>query len=94
MTIRHGILSLSDTVPVAMVVHDTDSVQYSSSMSIQNIDDTASVYLGDYSVTTESFGFVIGPGSAYSLEDMPRRSGLYAISDINGSEVAILRYSK
>lgn len=94
MTIRHGILALSNVTPTLMIIDDVDPVQYSVSISVQNIDESATVYLGDSTVTTEDYGYILGAGGTFSLQDVPRYHGLHAVTDTNGSEVAIIRISK
>lgn len=59
-------------------------------ITIQNLDSEAFVFVGAEGVTTEDYGFRVAPGSAISFE-LPGKDALYAISDTNGSEIAILK---
>jgi hypothetical protein len=59
-------------------------------ITIQNFDDAAFVYIGGEDVTTENFGFRLNPGSAISFE-LPGRDALYAITDTDESQVAVLK---
>jgi hypothetical protein len=59
-------------------------------ITIQNVHGSAYVYIGGEGVTSLSYGYQIAPGSAWSIE-LPSRDSLYAISSVNGSNVAILK---
>ena len=59
-------------------------------ITIQNFDDSAFVYFGGEDVTTEDFGFRLNPGSAISF-DLPGKDALYAITDTDDSQVAVLK---
>jgi len=93
MPIRHGILTIN-TTRSEVLVDDIDMVQYSMTMSIQNIDETGVIYLGDSTVTAEDYGYALVPGDSFTLDDVGRRPGLYAISDVNGTQAAVIRISQ
>ena len=57
-------------------------------ITIQNIDSEAYVYIGSSTVTSSSYGFRLIPGGAISFE-LPPKDSLYAVSDTNGSQVAV-----
>jgi hypothetical protein len=59
-------------------------------ITIQNIHESAYVYIGGEGVTASDYGYRIAPGSAFSIE-LPGRDSLYAISNVNSSKVAILQ---
>lgn len=59
-------------------------------ITIQNVHGSAYVYIGGEGVTSLNYGYRIAPGSAWSIE-LPSRDSLYAISSVNGSNVAILK---
>jgi hypothetical protein len=59
-------------------------------ITIQNIHASAYVYIGGVGVTSASYGYRLNPGSAISFE-LPGKNALYAISDTNGSQIAILQ---
>ena len=60
--------------------------------TIQNVDTSAYVYVGAEGVTSTSYGFRVSPGSALSFE-LPGNDSLYAISNVNGSLIAVLQIS-
>lgn len=59
-------------------------------ITIQNVDSSAYVYIGGEGVTSSDFGFRVNPGAAISFE-LPGRDSLYAISDTNESQIAVLK---
>jgi hypothetical protein len=59
-------------------------------VTIQNVDDSAYVYLGGEGVTASDYGYRLAPGSAWSVE-LPGLDALYAITDTNSSKVAIIK---
>lgn len=93
MNVRHEIATLNDGSGVLIPVNRQDPVQYSVSFTVQNIDGSANVYIGDSSVNTNSYGIKLVPGAIASFENVARGSGFYAITDTDGSQVAILQTS-
>ena len=93
MTLRHGLLTLSETTAVQVVIDDTDEVRIDTSVSVQNIDTEANVYLGDSTVTTEDYGYILLPGQSFVLAEVGRYPGLFAVTDAGGSQIAVLRIS-
>jgi hypothetical protein len=87
MTTRHYLRTLSNSTATIVSTRGTHSGE---DITIQNIDATAIVYIGGEDVTASSYGFKIIPGAAWSVE-LPPKDNIYAISDTNGSEVAVLK---
>lgn len=87
MATFHELLTLSDTTETEL----TPGARHSGlDLTIQNVDDTAVVYIGAVGVTTSDYGFKLTPGAGFSIELNPN-DRLYAISDTNGSTAALLR---
>ena len=59
-------------------------------ITVQNVDTAAYVYLGAEGVTAVNYGFRLAPGAAFSIE-LPGKDTLYAITDVNGSKVAVIK---
>jgi len=59
-------------------------------ITVQNVDAAAYVYLGSEGVTAVNYGFRLSPGAAFSVE-LPGKDTLYAITDVNGSKVAVIK---
>jgi hypothetical protein len=89
MTTSHGLVALSN---VTATLVSTPGTHSGADITIQNIDDTAIVYIGGEGVTAASYGFKLTPGAAWSVE-LAGKDHLYAISDTDASEVAILKVS-
>lgn len=85
----HAIISLSNS-------HDTritpNGVHSGIDITIQNLDSSVNVYLGGEGVTSSNFGYKLLPDSAIAFE-LSGADALYAISDGNGSQLAILKTS-
>ena len=61
-------------------------------ITIQNVHESAYVYIGGEGVTSNNYGYRIAPGSAWSIE-LTGVDAIYAISSVNGSNVAVLQTS-
>jgi len=84
---KHRIITLKDSSSSAV----SPGVAHSGmDITIQNIDEEAVVYIGDANVTTSNYGFRLIPGAAWSVE-LPPKDNLYAISETNGSKIAVIR---
>jgi hypothetical protein len=59
-------------------------------ITLQNVDDTAYVFIGSSAVTASDYGYRIAPGHAISFE-LPGKDDLYAITDTNESNLAVLK---
>ena len=88
MATYHEIVTLSDTTPVELTPEG--KVHSGLDLTVQNLDEEAIVYLGAEDVSSTSYGFKLLPGAGFSIELNPRDE-LYAISDTDDSEVALLR---
>ena len=88
MATYHEIVTLSDSTPVELTPEG--KVHSGLDLTVQNIDEEAIVYLGAEDVSSSSYGFKLLPGAGFSIELNPRDQ-LYAISDTDESEVALLR---
>jgi hypothetical protein len=59
-------------------------------ITIQNVHESAVVYIGGEGVTSSNYGYRLNPGLAISFE-LPGRDALYAVSNTNNSKVAVLK---
>lgn len=94
MTVKHSVVALSDTTPYALPFDDGDGVYYNVSFTVQNVDESATVYIGGTDVSDTSYGIRLAPDGMASFDEMPRYPGIYAISSVDGSQIAIMRMSK
>ena len=87
MAIYHDLITLSDSAATEL----TPGARHSGlDVTIQNVDETAVVYIGGSTVTASDYGFKLTPGAGFSIELNPN-DRLYAISDTNNSNAALLR---
>lgn len=88
MTTYHELLTLSNATATELT--PPGKIHSGLDVTIQNVHATANVYIGAADVTASDFGYKLVPGSGFSVELNPRDE-LYAISDVDGSEAALLR---
>ena len=58
-------------------------------ITIQNLSETDYVYIGSEEVTSESFGYRLNPGSAWSIE-LSGRDSIHITTDVDGTNAAVL----
>ena len=93
MNVNHELISLSDGSTTLIPSPVSAEVFYSVSFSVQNVHDSAYVYIGSTDVNSGSYGIRLLPGAVVSFENLPKNAPIYAISDTNGSQISVLRMS-
>jgi len=83
----HAHTTLSNTTATRL---SPNGLHSGMDITIQNIHESAYVYVGGEGVTASDYGYRIAPGAAFSIE-LPGQDALYAISTVNSSKVAILK---
>lgn len=83
----HSLITLSDTTDIRLTPNGLHS---GMDITLQNVSDTAYVYIGGEGVTSSNYGYRIAPGHAISWE-LPGKDALYAITDTNNSKIAVLK---
>jgi hypothetical protein len=83
----HALLTLDSTTATRLTPNGMHS---GMDITIQNIHASAYVYIGGEGVTASDYGYRIAPGSAFSVE-LPGTNALYAITNVNGSAIAVLK---
>lgn len=86
MATSHNLYTLSNATATRLT---PTGIHSGVDVTLQNVHDTAYVYVGSQGVTVSNYGYRIAPGHAISWE-LPGRDALYAITDTNGSKVAVL----
>ena len=84
---QHSLYTLADDTATRLT---PSGIHSGMDITIQNVDGSAYVFVGGENVTSSDYGFRINPGAAISFE-LPGRDALFAISDTNGSMVAVLK---
>ncbi len=82
----HVLTTLSDTSATRLT---PEGYHTGMDITVQNVNATAYVYLGGPGVSTTNYGFRILPNHSWSIE-LPGRDPLYAISNVNGAQAAVL----
>ena len=99
MSVYQNLVTLSSTVPTLVdpdstvtnsVTGETNFVWKSGNFSIQNLSASATIYIGNSSVSTTSFGFKLDPKGVLAVDGLNAVSGLYAVTDTDGSQAAVL----
>ena len=88
MTTFHNLVTLSDASATELT--PAGEVHSGLDLTVQNVNETAVVYIGASGVTASNYGFKLEPGDAFSVELNPRDQ-LFAISDTDGASLALLR---
>jgi hypothetical protein len=83
----HALVTLDSTTATRLTPNGMHS---GMDITIQNIHASAYVYIGGEGVTASDYGYRIAPGSAFSVE-LPGTNALYAITNVNGSAIAVLK---
>ncbi len=83
----HALVTLDSTTATRLTPNGMHS---GMDITIQNIHASAYVYIGGEGVTASDYGYRIAPESAFSVE-LPGTNAQYAITNVNGSAVAVLK---
>jgi len=82
----HALRTLSNSTATLLTPSGTHS---GLDVTIQNVHATAIVYIGGEGVTSSSYGYRLSPDTAWAIE-LNGKDAIYAITDTNGSSVAVL----
>jgi len=101
-SLTHGVVALNSSTAV-LINPDTASTNSTTgessyawktqTVSIQNTDASAIVYIGASGVTSSSYGIQLTPGSSVTVDDLTPNMALYAISSTS-SNVAVLQVNR
>jgi hypothetical protein len=92
MPLQHQLLTLSNTSSTILTI-EGDTTPSNMMFSVQNVHDSANVYLGNSSVSSTSYGVLLKPGAFFSAENIRQNTELYALSTVANSNVAIMRFT-
>jgi hypothetical protein len=97
MAVSHSIVALNSSTAVALntdpnITNAVTGEAYPTwgfaTVSVQNVDPSATVYIGSSGVTSSSYGASLLPGASISLDGLNQADVLYAISS-GSSNVAV-----
>jgi len=86
---QHSLTTLSNTSATRLTPNGTHS---GMDITIQNVDESAIVYIGGEGVTSLNYGYRLSADNAFSIE-LSGLDALYAITNTNGSKVSVLQTS-
>jgi len=87
MATYHALLTLSNSTQTEL----SPGINHSGlDVTVQNVDEAANLFIGGAGVTATDYGFKLAPGAGVSFELNPRDQ-LFIISDVDGSEAALIR---
>lgn len=84
---QHALTTLSSSEATRLTPNELHS---GMDITIQNVHATAIVYIGAEGVSSSDYGYKLTPSNAWSIE-LPGQDALYAITDTNGSKIAVLK---
>lgn len=84
---QHSLTTLSNTSATRLT---PNGIHSGMDITLQNINETAYVFVGGEGVTTTNYGYRISPNNGIAFE-LAEIDALYAISDVNGSKVAVIK---
>lgn len=82
----HSLITLDNTTPTRLSPVGTHS---GCDLTIQNVNSTGYIYLGNSSVSSSNYGFRILPNHSISFE-LPGRDAMYAVSSIDNMQAAVI----
>ena len=91
MPLSHSVIELNTSTPELLSI-EGDAIG-SLNLTIQNLSNSASVFLGSSSVTSSDFAFRLDPGSIISFDSLRKDTEIYGISNTNGESVAVGRFT-
>lgn len=83
---NHALVTLSSSTPIRLSPTGTHS---GCDLTIQNVNATGYIYLGNSAVSSSSYGFRILPNHSISFE-LPGKDAIYAVSSTNGMQAATI----
>ena len=86
---QHSLTTLSNSTATRLTPNGTHG---GLDITIQNVHASAIVYIGGEGVTSSNYGYRISANNAWSVE-LSGVDALYAITNTNGSQVAVIKTS-
>lgn len=84
---QHQVYTLSSTEATRLTPPGLHS---GMDITLQNVDESAYVFVGGVGVTSENFGYRISPNNGLAFE-LASPDALYAISDVAGTKLAVIK---
>lgn len=84
---QHSVITLSSSTATRLTPPGLHS---GMDITIQNVNETAFVFIGGEGVTTTNYGYRISPNNGIAFE-LAGYDALYAITDVDGSKMAVIK---
>lgn len=96
MVVTYQVVTLSNASATAISLESNELVEHDIELYVQNLSDTAYVYVGDSLVTTTTFGMRLGPNDSMTFDyrGYDNRPTFYGISSQNNSTVSVFRVQR
>lgn len=100
MALSHAVIALNSSTAVALntdanltnpVTGEVYPTWAFATISIQNVDASATVYIGGPGVTSSSYGISLAAGASATIDSLSQNEVIYAISSASSSNVATLK---
>lgn len=82
----HSLITLDSSTPTRL---SPAGIHSGCDLTVQNVNPSGYIYLGNSSVSSSNYGFRIMPNHSVSFE-LPGKDSMYAISSIDDMEAAIM----
>lgn len=91
MSLSHALVALNASTATILTIPSANEDSYSQNLtiSIQNVN-SVTVYLGDSTVTSSSYGYSLAPGSTFTADLLPNDE-IYAIAASGTPNVAVIK---
>jgi len=90
MALQHSLITLNSSTPTLLTISG-DTIG-SLHLTVQNVSDSAIVYLGTSAVTSSDFAFRVDPGAIISIDALRKDTEIYGISNTNNTSVAVAKF--
>lgn len=96
MVVTYQVLVLSNASATAISLESSELVEHDIELYVQNLSDTAYIYVGDSDVTSEQFGMRLGPNDSMTFDyrGYDNRPTFYGMSSQSDSMVGVFRIQR
>ena len=83
-TINQGIITINNTTATNLLLYPLKSIV------LQNIDPSATIYIGNTAVTSSAYGFKLAPNEFINLAGFNTAEQIYVISSVASSQISVM----
>jgi hypothetical protein len=92
MAVTHARLLVGTETPTLVTLPGVEA-KTSLTVQVQNLG-TGAIYLGGQGVSVTDYGVSIVPGAAVTIDRLSAKDEIYAIAQVTGEYVAVLRVAR